>query len=263
MKPSLRYQELMERTNYCWRMLGFELLVPRLEFNYRTWTLLTAVASYTIFGIWWMSKQAEQSWTECLKASIMMGGMLSGTAELLTIMLGQRDIRRMMYSSRNIFQEYEQRGQDYADALNQGINRLLDIMRLIRIGYIVSYVVMCAVPPALLLYDGTRVTITQYELPGFPLETTYGFIITYLVQLLSMVLAGLGFYAGDMMGCLALMQILTFADIFQLKARALNEVLDRKEKARPTAPMGVQYAGADEVQLQLLDFIKWHQLFTK
>lgn len=263
MKPSLRFQKLMEQTNYCWRMLGFELLVPRLEFNYRTWTLITAVASYTVFGIWWMSKQAEQSWTECLKASIMMGGMLNGSAELLTIMLGQRDIRRMMYSTRNIFQEYERRGPQYADVLNLGINRLLDIMQLIRIGYIVSYVVMCLVPPALLLYDGSRVTITQYELPGFPLETTFGFIVTYLMQLLSMVLAGIGFYAGDMMGCLALMQILTFADIFQLKANALNAALDRKEKARANACLDIVHAGSDEVQQQLLDFIKWHQLFTK
>lgn len=263
MKPSLRYQEFMERTNYCWRMLGFELLVPRLKANFRTWTLLTAVTSYTIFGIWWMSKQAQQSWTECLKASIMMGGMLNGSAELLTIMLGQRDIRRMLYSLRNIFQDYEQRGQDYVDALNQGINRLLDVMRLILIGYIVSYMVMCAVPLALLLYDGTRATITQYELPGVSLETTHGFVITYVVQLMTMMLAGLGLYSGDMMGCLALMQILTFADIFQLKARALIEVLELKEKARPAARIGAQYAGADVVQMQLLDFIKWHQLFTK
>ncbi|KAH8419238.1 hypothetical protein KR222_011832, partial [Zaprionus bogoriensis] len=251
MEPSLRYQELMERTNYCWRMLGFELLVPRLKFNYRTWTLLTAVVSYTIFGIYWMSEQAKQSWTECLKASIMMGGMLSGSAELLTIILNQPAIRDIMHSTRSIFGDYEQRGADYCEALNQGINRLVAIMRLIRNGYMVSYTVMCSAPLIYLWYDGTRVTITQYELPGIPLENNVGFVITYLVQVLSMVLAGIGFYAGDMMGCLALMQILTFADILQLKSRDLNATLDRGKSI-----------AAVRVHAQLVDFIKWHQLFT-
>lgn len=263
MKPSRRYQQLTEHINYYMNLIGFDIAVPRLRLNYRTWITVIAVTCYGIFSIHWMMKQAKISWTECLKASIMMGGMLNGATEIVTILLRHPEIRRQMIDTRQLFEEYEKRNPAYCHALNLGVDRLLDILQLLRIGYIVSYLVMCLVPLIFLVYDGTRVTIVQYELPGVPLQDNYGYAFTYLAHLVSMFIAGVGFYAGDLMGCLALMQILTYSDILQIKIDELNAVLDQKVEARRTAIVGATFDGNDELQKRLLESIKWHQWFTE
>ncbi|KAL7729409.1 hypothetical protein ACLKA6_008973 [Drosophila palustris] len=263
MKPSRRYQQLTEHINYYLNFIGFDIMMSRLRLNYRTWITVVAVTCYGVFSIHWMIKQAEISWTECLKASIMMGGMLNGSTEVVTILLRHPKIRRQIIDTRQLFEDYEKRNPAYCNALNLGIDRLLDILKMIRVGYIVSYLVMCLVPFIVLIFNGTRVTIVQYELPGVPLQDNYGYAFTYLAHLVSMIIAGVGFYAGDSMGCLALMQILTYSDILQVKVNELNAVLDKKVEARRTALVGAAFAGDDELQKRLLESIKWHQWFTE
>jgi len=35
----------------------------------------------------------------------------------------------------------------------------------------------------MLMYDGTRVTMMQYRVPGLPLENNFCYTLTYLIQL--------------------------------------------------------------------------------
>ncbi|EDW64470.2 uncharacterized protein Dvir_GJ22402 [Drosophila virilis] len=260
MRPSVRIHKLVTNINYYAKLLGLDLLAPRLRFVFRTWITMSAPSSYLIFGVSWAFRQAQQHWMDGLKASIMLGGLINGTTELLSVIQNHSAMRNMMNYTIEIFADYESRGADYCAALNFGVDRMLKIRRIIRIGYFLSFFVMLAVPWALLFYDGTRVTVMQYEIPGLMLENNVGYTLTYLQHMIVAVVGGLGFYTTDLLVLLALVQILTFAHILQLKANVLNDALNRKEQSRYEAQVG-GYAD-NGIQSLLLDLIKWHQLFV-
>ncbi|XP_064535167.1 putative odorant receptor 83c [Drosophila montana] len=260
MRPSVRIHELVANINYCAKLLGLDLLAPKLKIVFRTWITMFAPVSYLIFGVSWAFRQIQHHWMDGLKASIMLGGLINGTTELISVLQNHSAMKNMLNYTIGIFAEYETRGADYCVALNFGVDRMLKIRRIIRIGYAVSFFVMLAVPWALLFYDGTRVTVMQYEIPGLSLENNVGYTVTYLQHMIVAVVGGLGFYTGDLLVLLALVQILTFAHILQLKANALNDALNYKEQSRYEAQVG-GYADIGTQSL-LLDLIKWHQLFT-
>ncbi|EDV99344.1 GH13800 [Drosophila grimshawi] len=260
MRPSVRINDLVANINYFARLLGLEILVPRLKLVPRTWFLMMVPVSYTIFCVHWTVKQTQHHWMDGLKSVVMLGGLINGCCQLITILQRHSDIKQLLNNIIAIYAEYEHRGADYWNALHLDIARMLNVCQIIRIGYLVSFVVMCAMPGIFLLYDGRHVTIMQYEIPGLPIDTNLGYILTYVQHLISTALGGLFFYMGDLMVLLSLMQILPFAHIFQLKAAALNDALHHKEQSRYLATVGV-FVDTD-VDVLLLDLINWHQLFT-
>ncbi|XP_030556955.1 putative odorant receptor 83c [Drosophila novamexicana] len=259
MRPSVRIHELVVHINYCAKQLGLDLLAPKLRFVFRTWITMFAPVSYLIFGVYWTFRETQQHWMDGLRASIMLGGLINGSIELLTLIQNHLLMRKMLNYTIEIFADYESRGADYCAALNFGVDRILKIRRIIRIGYVVSFLVMLAVPLLFLVYNGTRVTVIQYEIPGLSLENNFGYTLTYLQQMIVSVVGGIGFYMGDLLVLLALVQILTFAHILQIKANVLNDALNHKEQSRIEAQVG-GYAD-NGIQSLLLDLIKWHQLF--
>jgi len=78
-----------------------------------------------------------------------------------------------------------------------------------------------------------------------------------------MVVTGVGFYAGDLFVLLALSQILTFADMLQLKISDLNDALELKAENRALVAVGAPINEEDRRQYLLIEVIKWHQLFTQ
>ncbi|KAH8312228.1 hypothetical protein KR044_009877, partial [Drosophila immigrans] len=263
MKPSKRFQEILEAISSYTESLGMPILTPRLKINYRMAFTAIAVSTYAVFSILWIIEKSKESWIECFKSSMMMGGLCSGGAEVITIMLKQPGIWCLIHDTRLVFEDYEKRGSNFVDTLNAGIDRLLYISKWIRNGYLVSFTLMCSLPLIFIAYNGSRITVIQYEIPGIPLDTNAGFLFTNLFQTASMIIAGVGFYAGDMIGIIALTQIITFADILVIKANQMNEVLALKAEAREAALVLAPYDKDDEVQRQLVDTIKWHQLFTE
>ncbi|XP_052836182.1 putative odorant receptor 83c [Drosophila gunungcola] len=259
--PASRFRELSKNINSLTNLLGVDVLAPKLVFNYRTWTTIFAIVNYAGFTVFSILNNGGD-WVVGLKASLMGGGLFHGLGKFLTCLLKHQEMRRLILYSRSIYEEYENRGQSYHKTLNSNIDRLLGIMRIIRNGYVIAFCMMGTLPLAMLLYDGTRVTAMQYLIPGLPLENDFCYILTYLIQLVTMVVQGVGFYAGDLFVFLGLTQILTFADVLQLKINELNDALEHKAENRALAAIGGQIQGEDMRQHLLLEVIKWHQLFT-
>ncbi|XP_017016689.2 putative odorant receptor 83c [Drosophila kikkawai] len=236
-------------------------MAPILQFNYRTWTTTFAIVSYTAFAVFSIVNNGG-GLVESLKASSMIGGLFHGLGKFLTCLLKQQDMRNLTLFTRSIYEAYEKRGTLYRSALNSNIDKLLGFIRVIRNGYFITFSIIIFLPLARLMYDGTRVTATQTVIPGFPLESNFGYTVTFLVNLISLVVTVVGFYAGDLFVFLGLTQILTFADLLQLKVDELNESLEEKAKLREMLPVGFQIRGEEERHHLLLEVIKWHQLFT-
>lgn len=78
-----------------------------------------------------------------------------------------------------------------------------------------------------------------------------------------MVACGVGYYAGDLFVILGLAQIITFADLLQLKIDELNEALEHKAESRALLAVGSQIEGDERRLHLLLEVIRWHQLFTR
>ncbi|KAH8347034.1 hypothetical protein KR059_004444 [Drosophila kikkawai] len=259
--PSNRFRELTKDINSLTSFLGVDVMAPILQFNYRTWTTTFAIVSYTAFAIFSIVNNGG-GLVESLKASSMIGGLFHGLGKFLTCLLKQQDMRNLTLFTRSIYETYEKRGTLYRSALNTNIDKLLGFIRVIRNGYIITFSIIIFLPLARLMYDGTRVTATQTVIPGFPLESNFGYTVTFLVNLISLVVTVVGFYAGDLFVFLGLTQILTFADLMQLKVEELNESLEEKAKLREMLPVGFQIRGEEERHHLLLEVIKWHQLFT-
>ncbi|KAH8243638.1 hypothetical protein KR032_009041 [Drosophila birchii] len=259
--PSNRFRELTKDINSLTNFLGVDVMAPSLQFNYRTWTTIFAIVSYTAFAVFSAVNNGGDL-VESLKASSMLGGLVHGLGKFLTCLLKQQGMRNLTLFTRSIYEEYEKRGILYRTALNTNIDKLLGFMGFIRNGYFITFFIMTFLPLARLMYDGTRVTAMQYVIPGLPLESNFGYTVTYFVQLISMVVTAVGFYAGDLFVFLGLTQILTFADLMQLKVDELNDSLEDKAKSRAALPVGFQIAGEEERHFLLLEIIKWHQLFT-
>ncbi|XP_017046611.2 putative odorant receptor 83c [Drosophila ficusphila] len=259
--PANRFRELTKNINSLTNLLGVDVLAAELEFNYRTWTTIFAIVNYAGFTVFSILNNGGD-WGVGLKASLMGGGLFHGLGKFLTCLLKHQEMRRLVLFSRSIYEEYENRGECYRTTLNSNIDRLLGIMRIIRNGYVLAFCMMGILPLALIIYDGTRVTAMQYVIPGLPLENNFCYIVTYLIQLVTMVVQGVGFYAGDLFVFLGLTQILTFADMLQLKINELNEALEQKAEIRALMPVGGEIKGGDKRQHLLLEVIRWHQLFT-
>ncbi|XP_017082086.2 putative odorant receptor 83c [Drosophila eugracilis] len=259
--PASRFRELSKNINSLTNLLGVDVLAPKLEFNYRTWTTIFAIVNYTGFTVFSILNNGGD-WGVGLKASLMGGGLFHGLGKFLTCLLKHQDMRRLILYTRSIYEEYENRGESYHRTLNSNIDRLLGIMRIIRNGYVFAFCLMGILPLAMLMYDGTRVTAMQYLIPGLPLENNFCYTVTYLIQLVTMVVQGVGFYAGDLFVFLGLTQILTFADMLQLKIDELNQALEQKADNRAQVRVGARIYGEEKRQYLLLEVIKWHQLFT-
>ncbi|KAH8383652.1 hypothetical protein KR009_009824 [Drosophila setifemur] len=259
--PANRFRDLTKYINTWTNLLGVDVLADKLKFNYRTWTTIFAIANYTAFSFFSIFNNGGD-WQVSLKTSLMMGGLFHGLGKFLTCLLKQQAMRRLTFFSRNIYDDYEHRGAAYILTLNSSIDRLLGIMRGIRHGYIATFFMITILPLAMLMYDGTRVTVMQYEIPGLPLDNNLAYWITYLIQLVTIGVAGFGFYAGDLFVLLGLTQILTFADMLQLKIDMLNEELEQKGEKRALKEVGQRIEGEEKRHKLLIDVIKWHQLFT-
>ncbi|XP_043656579.1 putative odorant receptor 83c [Drosophila teissieri] len=261
-RPSSRFRELSKYINSLTNLLGVDFLAPKMEFNYRTWTTIFAIANYTAFTVFTILNNGGD-WRVGLKASLMIGGLFHGLGKFLTCLLRHQNMRRLVLYSQSIYEEYENRGESYHRTLNLNIDRLLGIMKIIRNGYVFAFCLMEILPLAMLMYDGTRVTAMQYLIPGLPLENNYCYVVTYLIQSVTMVVQGVGFYSGDLFVFLGLTQILTFADILQIKVKELNDALEQKAEDRLLVQVGASIKGAPNRQRLLLEVIKWHQLFTE
>ncbi|EDW24263.1 GL23486 [Drosophila persimilis] len=259
--PAKRFRQLTKNINIWTNLLGVDVLAPKVKFNYRTWTTTFAIVNYTGFTIFSMVDNGGD-WRVSLKASLMMGGLFHGLGKFLTCLLKQRTMKRLTFFACNVYEEYEGKSDVHYRTLDMNIDRLLGLMRGIRNGYMATFLLMTILPMAMLLYDGTRVTVMQYQIPGLPLENNACYSITYLIQLVTIGVAGCGFYAGDLFVLLGLSQIFAFADILQLKVDDLNAALDRKTEARALVSLGATITGEERRQELLLDVIKWHQLFT-
>lgn len=261
MRPSLRMHELVTHINSVAQQLGLDMLTVNVKYIGRTWITISAPITYAIFGVNWGIIEARRHWMEGIKSCIMLGGLVSGSAKLLTILLRHTPIRDLLHYIIRIYEEYEKRGVDYCNTLNFGIDRVNKIQRIIFVGYSITFLIMLLIPLVLLVYKGIRITVMPYEIPGLSLDSNIGYGLTYLQHTIPEVVGGVGFYLGDMLVLLALIQIQTFADIFQLKASALNDALDRKEQSRYVSNVG-EYIDFD-VQALLMDLINWHQLFVE
>ncbi|KAH8361689.1 hypothetical protein KR200_002804 [Drosophila serrata] len=259
--PSIRFRELTKEINSLTNFLGVDVMAPILKFNYRTGTTIFAIVSYTAFAVFSVINNGGDL-VESLKASSMLGGLFHGLGKFLTCLLKQKNMRNLTLFTRSIYEEYEERGKSYRTALNTNIDKLISLIRVIRNGYFITFFIMTFLPLARLFYDGTRVTAMQYVIPGVPLESNIGYTVTYFVQLISMVVTAVGFYGGDLFVFLGLTQILTFADLMQIKIDELNESLEEKAQSRALLPVGFQIKGEEKRHHLLLEIIKWHQLFT-
>ncbi|KAH8288358.1 hypothetical protein KR054_001593 [Drosophila jambulina] len=258
--PSNRFRVLTMDINSLTKFLGVDFMAPVLQFNFRTWTTVCTIISYTAFAVFSVVNGGDL--VESLKASTMLGGLFHGLGKFLTCLLKQQDMRNLTLFTQNIYETYERRGILYRTTLNANIDKLLGFMRVIRYGYFLTFFGMTCVPLARLIYDGTRVTAMQCVIPGLPLESNFGYTVTYFVQLIAMVVSAVGFYGGDLFVFLGLTQILTFADLMQLKIDELNEALEEKAALRALIPVGFQIEGEQKRHHLLLEVIKWHQLFT-
>ncbi|TDG49935.1 hypothetical protein AWZ03_003711 [Drosophila navojoa] len=260
MKPSLRMHGLVQHMNAVAQQLGLDMLTAKKEYIFRTWVTISAPFTYTVFGVYWGFMEARRSWMDGIKSFIMLGGLVSGSAKLLTTLLRHAPIRDLFYFIIQICEEYEQRGVDFIHALNFGIDRVYKIKRIIYVGYSITFLIMLLTPLVLLLCKGIRITVMPYQIPGLSIDSNIGYWLTYLQHTVPEVVGGIGFYLGDMLVLLALIQIRTYADIFQLKATALNDALERKEQSRYVCSVG-QYEDFN-IQALLMDLIDWHQLFV-
>ncbi|EDW84627.2 uncharacterized protein Dwil_GK14212 [Drosophila willistoni] len=261
-EPLQRFCELSQHINKFTNLLGVDVLAVDLKWNFRTWTTTFAIINYTGFTLLSIILNAHD-WKECLKISLMLGGLFHGIGKFFTCLFKQSRMRYITFYTSNIFKEYEQLSPIYVKILNIGLDRLLQIMWILRNGYLVTFLLMTVIPLGLLFYNGTRVTIMQYQIPGLPLENNISYTITYIIQIVTISVAGFGFYAGDLFVLLALTQILTFADILQVKVNKLNESLKGKSAKRAEmAQVGALVEGEYERHTILLEVVKWHQEFT-
>jgi len=180
--PATRFRKLSRNINSLTNLLGVDVLAPKLVINYRTWTTIFAIVNYTGFAVFSILNNGGD-WGVSLKASLMIGGLFHGVAKFLTCLLKHQDMRRLILYSQSIYEEYENRGASYHRTLNSNIDRMLNIMRIIRNGYAVAFCLMGVLPLGMLMYDGTRVTMMQYRVPGLPLENNFCYTLTYLIQL--------------------------------------------------------------------------------
>ncbi|EDV43741.1 uncharacterized protein Dana_GF18630 [Drosophila ananassae] len=259
--PANRFCDLTKYINSWTDLLGVDILDPVLKFNYRTWTTIFAIINFTVFTLYSMSDNGGD-WLVSLKASLMMGGLLHGLGKFLTCIVKQKEMRSLTLFTQSIYAEYEKRDISYCSTLDTNIDRIQRIMKGIGYGYVVTNFLMVFTPLAMLVYNDSRMTVMMYEIPGLPIHKTFGYALTFLIQLVTICVRGFGFYAGDLFVMLGLTQILTFSDILNLKIKDLNSVLSLKAEKRVLLPVGAPIEGEEERQRLLIEMIKWHQLFT-
>ncbi|KAL7728183.1 hypothetical protein ACLKA6_005603 [Drosophila palustris] len=185
----------------------------------------------------------------------MSGSVIQGCNKLIVGVLNARKIYKLNRLVFAIYEEYElQPDHRFSEILLQSCHRLRRTLLWVGIGYLIGITGMVVTPLVATKLTGKVNFIMHFaHIPIVDEETKTGVWITQGVQIATLILGGVGLYAGDLVIVVHLLQSYVFADVLRLKIDMFNKYVED--------PEGEQLES--HAVAMLIDIAKFHQIYLK
>ncbi|XP_030371670.1 putative odorant receptor 83c [Scaptodrosophila lebanonensis] len=254
-KPSIRFSKVLDDAKRITMLIGINVM--ERKFVYKPLTCLTIVllTIFMSFSIFTVAREAYTSadWKSCLKYCVLVGSGGQCVSRLETGIVKHSNMRRLALFCQLLYAKYEKMGGEYERELGKCVDAVERVIKLIRLGYFVIFASLLGLPIILWLTDGPRYLVLQYHIPGIDPDTNTGFYLTNVVQMVTIVIAGVGLYAGDLYVLIFLIQARLFSLVLKLRVADINALLEpENNKINELA-----------ITRELQSIVRWHQLYLK
>ncbi|XP_017080103.1 odorant receptor 67d [Drosophila eugracilis] len=250
-EPVERYCKVIRMIRFCVGFCGNDVADPNFRMWWLTYTVIGAIGfffactGYTIY----VGVVINGDLTVILQAFAMVGSAVQGLTKLLVTANMACQMRDIQNTYEKIYREYGSKGGEYVNCLERRIRTTWQLI----IGFMLMYIILLgliiAFPIFYLLIWNEKVLVMQFLMPLIDHTTDGGHLLLTAVHVALITFGGFGNYGGDMYLFLFVTHVPLVKDIFCVKLKEFNEVVE-KRKDFP------------RMRSMLVDLFTWHQLYS-
>jgi len=249
-----RYQRAIGIVRMCARCCGADVADPEFRWNWMTYGLWFFIfkfyccAVYTIY----VKVKSDGNYTVVLQLSCFGFIVIHSTVKFAYFLKQRLEIQEAQSFLESTYSEYEKKGNNYKQVLNEGIALTMKGMKMFGLTYILAYIICNGFPIVYSVINTENMLIMQYLLPGLDPTTNSGYWLLTAIHMAILGFGAFGNFACDMflftfMGSLPLLK-----NILRCKFKDLNEMMFQEMQ-----PTGQQVRDA------MIDIVLWHKEYIR
>lgn len=251
LRSSEYFESIMRFVRFITSCVGANAYDPNYRINHVTVLPVFIIITYAIFTFLTVLKEAN--WMFSLQAISMAGSVVQGINKMAVGISSHREIYELNRSISQIYEEYESNDDiRFSEVLLKSCDRLKRVLQVVGMCYLFGCFGMFLTTLIAGKVTGNAYLFMHYHVPGIDVETETGHWITQVTHACSILMGGIGMYAGDMVIIVHLLQCYLFADILHLKVDNFNKLVEASDEGE---------SAQREISKLLTDIAKWHQTY--
>lgn len=234
------------------RSVGVDIYDKNYRFNKITAVVVVAIFIYISCTL--STLIIKRDWMFTVQAVVMSGSVIQGCNKLVVGIINARNMYVLNTHVFEIYAEYEQHPDPrFTEFLLKTCHRVRRALLAVGISYFFGVSGMVITPIIVTKLTGELNLAMHFHLPGVDVDTEVGAWVTQGVHVSSVMIGGIGLYAGDLAIVVHLLQSFVFADVLRLKIDIFNEYVENAEDNQ---------SESQEVKM-LIDIVQFHQIYLK
>ncbi|XP_039969932.1 odorant receptor 67d-like isoform X1 [Bactrocera tryoni] len=249
-QPSDMYYKLLSVIRFCSRIIGIDITEEDYKINLNTYIVIVAIIAYYVCAINMIVKYILTDLTVLLDVFSPVSCTTQGVVKLISILLYPKLYRKLATDIGQIYEKYQQMGKEYEQKLLEWNKNMKKILFACATVYSITAILILSTPIVMYVLKGERHPILLCEVPGFAADSYYGYWVNNAFNIICVMIAAFGLYAGDLYLLLFLTHSIFFYDILVLKINDLHKLLEDEDK--------------EDRQTKIVnDIVEWHQHYLE
>lgn len=215
--PSDIYYKMLSFIRFCSRQIGVDIIAEDYKINPNTCFVIAAIVAYYLFAVHMVGKYVLKDWTVLLDVFSPVSCTTQGAVKLMSALLYPQLYRKLAMDIGQIYEKYQQMGREYEKKLLEWNKNMKKILIACAVVYSLTALLILSTPIVMYILKGERHLILLCQVPGFEVDSYYGYWVNNAFSLICVMIAAFGLYAGDLYLLLFLTHSIFFYDILALK----------------------------------------------
>nr|XP_036213838.1 uncharacterized protein LOC118680014 [Bactrocera oleae] len=229
--PSDIYYKILSVIRFCSRTIGVDIIAEDYKINPNTCFVIAAIVAYYLFAVHMVGKYVLKDWTVLLDVFSPVSCTTQGAVKLMSALLYPQLYRKLAMNIGQIYEKYQQMGREYEKKLLEWNKNMKKILIACAVVYSLTALLILSTPIVMYILKGERHLILLCQVPGFEVDSYYGYWVNNAFSLICVMIAAFGLYAA-------------------LKINDLHKLIEDDDK--------------EERQTKLVnDIVEWHQYYLE